>query len=512
MYKHPHQARKEHVEHILGPAKGGPINRINTKERFQLDLPRSAAHGSGGNSTGDSSADLQNDDSDDDDDDEDGADGTKGKKMEFAGLGRVRGALDGRERQDRDRGGEAKKKGKWRGMLSHRSASSTVASVDEVGEATLARGKTGDHGGSTRKIKPSKRDTTKVEGTAAPTSGSASASVFSSSTEAGGKKRENKAAAPDVPDMNNKKTKPKPKTKAKAKTKTKRNSSDDHASTNESVEDPKAVVVDGDGSDRKKPKSQKRPTAGATAGTRKNSSASSFLAQESTGRSLESSQYFSAESQSSHARESERESSRDGEEKETAAAEESATRASDGRRRSRRSSRRRTRRESAEGRSLSSLEGESKDSVDGQTGKNRETSSTRLVARQTSNTITSGGGGEGGTQAVGSKDKKTTTSAAEARKAPTPQPDTQKKEKSDSRRRRSSHSHVSRRSTERHGRGGNSEVKSGVTDAMLTQRRNGIHPFIPFGLLLAPLHNQEAEQSKLYQYAPDMSMNLPVVS
>eukprot|EP00903_Cladosiphon_okamuranus_P009352 g8918.t1 len=419
------KARKEHVEHVLGPAKGDPINRFNSEERFQLDRPRPAAYRSVGSSDGDSGVDLQYDDSGDDE--KNNADDTKGKKSTSARLAKARGGLGGQEHQDKDRGGEAKKKGKWSGMLSRRStSSSTGASVDGAAEATLARDKTGDHGGSTRKTKPGKRGTKRVE------------------TAAGGKERENKAASSH--DVNNKKTKSKPKPKTNAETKTKRKNSDDQDSTHESAEDAKVGLVDdGGGSDRLRPKSQKRPNTAAKVGTRKDSSASSSLAQESTGRSLES-------SQSSHARETERGSSRDDEEEDTSAEEESATRTSNRRRRSRRSSRRRTgRRESADERSVSSFEEQRRASVDGQASRNLEKSSTRSAAGQTSNNaVASGGGGEGGGESVGSKAKKQTTSVAEATEAPRPQPDTRKKEKSDSwRSKRSSHSHVSRGGTER---------------------------------------------------------------
>lgn len=454
--------------------------------------------------------------------------------------------MGGRERPKKDGSEGAKKKGAWRGMLSHRRGSSNAASAHGVGEETPPRTKTmGDHS-STRGKHTSKRDTKKAEGAAptkrdtkkagappsikrdtrkaqgaAPTkrdankaggapstSDSASASVPSLKRAGSKKKTTGNNKEQDFPDVdNNAKTKP----KTKAKTKRRRS---DHDTSNESADDVKAVGDDNNNKWRTPKKSEKRPTAGATAGTRKYSSASSSLAQESTGRSLESSQsYFSAESESSHVPGSERERSQDGKKEAAVAAaarEDSVARSSD--RRNHRSRSSRGRRKSDEIGSSVSLDDESSVSVDGRAGKKLEKrSSARLVARKTSDTTSDGsdggggGGAEGGgTQAVGNKAKKKTTpaaAAAEATKAPPPQPDVKKREKSEStRRRRSSHSNASPRSTERDGREEKSEVKCWVIDVILSH--NAGHSFD--WLLWAP---SNAEQSHNLQHDPP-----PVVS
>eukprot|EP00752_Nemacystus_decipiens_P010548 g9393.t1 len=427
------KARKEHVEHVLGPSEGGGNTRISTKERCRLNLPRSTAHGSGGSSEGASSVDLQYDDVDDDhdDDDDDGDDDvedTQGKTSRSVPPGRVGGGLGGRQRPNKDGNRGSKKNGTWRGMLSHRSASSNAASVDRVGKEKIARAKTtGDHGSTrskpaskrdTKKGKgatPSKRDakevegaasskrgTKKAEGAASSTSGSASTNVISSVRRAESKKTRNKEEQ-DLPDADhNAKTKP--------KTIAKRHSGD-HYPSNESADDSKRSR------NPKEANSQKRPTAGGTAvATRKYSSASSSssLAQESTGRSLESSQYFSAESESPHTRDGENESGKD-DKRETALREESATRPSDGIHRSK--SNRRKRRQHEES-SVATLDDESDVSVDGQAGNKRpEKSSTRLGTRTISNTMTDRGDADDGADKSAKGSYKTREASSRQKKA-----------------------------------------------------------------------------------------------
>ncbi|CAM9738436.1 unnamed protein product [Ectocarpus sp. 13 AM-2016] len=59
------EARKAHVEHTLGPSRGGSVHRGQTKERIQLDLSRTAVRGSSRGGSNGSNASLGFDDDDD---------------------------------------------------------------------------------------------------------------------------------------------------------------------------------------------------------------------------------------------------------------------------------------------------------------------------------------------------------------------------------------------------------------------------------------------------------------
>ncbi|CAB1117541.1 unnamed protein product [Ectocarpus sp. CCAP 1310/34] len=105
------EARKAHVEHTLGPSRGGSVHRSQTKERIQLDLSRTAVRGSSRGSSNDSNASLGFDD-----DDDDRSNDTKDKPR--ASKARGNGA-QGREKGTRQRRDESQSSGAKKNMSSN---------------------------------------------------------------------------------------------------------------------------------------------------------------------------------------------------------------------------------------------------------------------------------------------------------------------------------------------------------------------------------------------------------
>ncbi|CAN0048640.1 unnamed protein product, partial [Ectocarpus fasciculatus] len=134
-------ARKAHVEHTLGPSRGGSVHRSETKERVQLDLSRAAARGSGGSSNDSSDVSLRFDD--DDDDDAGRRDDTKDKPR--ASKARGKGGEE-RDKGKGHRGSEKKSSGAKKNTSSnaspHRKASSSSglsAIAENAGKAGAAK-------------------------------------------------------------------------------------------------------------------------------------------------------------------------------------------------------------------------------------------------------------------------------------------------------------------------------------------------------------------------------------
>ncbi len=273
------QARKAHVEHVLGPSKRAPLHRINDKGRLQLDLRRTTTNGSS-SSSGGSSVERHNDGSGD------GGVGTgsyggsggsggsghskRGKTVSKRRLTGREGSGGGEESKKNASVGAKKKKQTWREKLSQRRASGKKG----VGETQHT--KDGEQAGGGR--------------SKTTTAGAAKAE----STDSANKSRK-KAATVDTAQ-----------TKAVPKAATadeRRERSPSAGSTDASVD----VENGGDGRHHRPHHrtDKRRQSAEATARSREDSASSSFLTEESTGRKPQaSSEYFSQEGYSSRTQES----------------------------------------------------------------------------------------------------------------------------------------------------------------------------------------------------------------
>ncbi|CAM9529419.1 unnamed protein product [Ectocarpus sp. 12 AP-2014] len=123
------EARKAHVEHTLGPSRGGSVHRGQTKERIQLDLSRTAVRGSSRGSSNDSIASLG---FDDDDDDAGRSNDTKDKPRTSKARGN---GAQGRDKGKGHRGDEKRSSGAKKNASSnappHRNGSSGPSAVAE---------------------------------------------------------------------------------------------------------------------------------------------------------------------------------------------------------------------------------------------------------------------------------------------------------------------------------------------------------------------------------------------
>ncbi|CBJ25470.1 conserved unknown protein [Ectocarpus siliculosus] len=131
------EARKAHVEHTLGPSRGGSVHRSQTKERIQLDLSRTAVRGSSRGSSNDSNASLGFDD----DDDAGRSNGTKDEPR--ASKARGNGA-QGRDKGKAPRGDEKQSSGAKKNTSSnappHRNGSSgPSATAENAGKAGASK-------------------------------------------------------------------------------------------------------------------------------------------------------------------------------------------------------------------------------------------------------------------------------------------------------------------------------------------------------------------------------------